>query len=84
MVLDDVADLPDGLEVKVEPVEIKAGPVSDGKDEPILDAEGLTLGQKLMKHAGKAVGLPSDLAANHDCWHRRPKTSGECRDTNRI
>ena len=25
-----------------------------------------TLGQKLLKHAGKAVGLPQDLAENHD------------------
>ena len=59
VVLDDAADLPDGLAVKVEPV----GKV---EEERVLDEDGLTLGQKLMKHAGKAVGLPPDLAANHD------------------
>ena len=59
VVFDDLADLPDGLEVKVEPV-------GNVVQEPVLDEDGLTLGQKLLKHAGKAIGLPPDLAVNHD------------------
>ena len=57
VVLDDPVVLPEGLQVSVEPTE--AG-------EPAIDEEGLTLGQKLLRHAGKAVGLPADLAENHD------------------
>ena len=30
------------------------------------DDRGSTLGQRLMKYSGKAEGLPSDLARNHD------------------
>jgi hypothetical protein len=59
VVLDGSADLPDGLEVKVEPVD-------NSEQESALDEDGLTLGQKLLKHAGKAIGLPPDLAVNHD------------------
>jgi hypothetical protein len=59
VVLDDPVMLPDGLEVKVEPS-------TGSKEEGMLDEAGQTLGQKLLKHAGKAVGLPPDLAANHD------------------
>jgi hypothetical protein len=33
---------------------------------PLLDQQGQTLGQKLMKYAGRAVGLPEDAALNHD------------------
>jgi hypothetical protein len=59
VVLDDPVTLPDGLVVNVEP--------SCGtQQEPATSQGGETLGQKLMKHAGKAVGLPSDLAENHD------------------
>jgi hypothetical protein len=51
--------LPEGLEVQVEvPIEM-AG-------EPLLDESGQTLGQKLLKYAGKAAGLPVDAASNHD------------------
>jgi len=32
----------------------------------IYKGRGKTLGQKLMKYAGKAVGLPEDAARNHD------------------
>ena len=33
-----------------------------------------TLGQKLLKHAGAAQGLPTDMARNHDHYlHGRPK-----------
>ena len=59
VVLDDSVVLPDGLEVRIEPV----GSIGE---ERCLDDAGLTLGQKLLKHAGKAVGLPPDLAVNHD------------------
>ena len=59
VVLDDPVTLPEGVEVKIELS-------NDGAAEPSLDENGETLGQKLLKHAGKAVGLPSDLAVNHD------------------
>ncbi len=63
VVLDDSAALPDGLQVKIEPV-------GNTEEERVLDEDGLTLGQKLLKHAGKAVGLPADLASNHDhCFY---------------
>ncbi len=52
VVLDEPAGLPDGAEVEVRPVE-------EPEREP-------TLGEMLMKHAGVAKGLPSDLARNHD------------------
>ncbi|MEI8372905.1 MAG: hypothetical protein WCJ35_08730 [Planctomycetota bacterium] len=51
--------LPEGTEVRVEVV------VAEG-DQPLLDENGQTLGQKMMKYAGKAVGLPADAALNHD------------------
>ncbi len=59
VVLDDAVVLPDGLQVSVEPSRSEP-------PQPILDEDGLTLGQRLLKHAGKAVGLPADLAENHD------------------
>ena len=59
VVLDDSTVLPEGLEVRIEPVD-------SVKKEGTLDEDGLTLGQKLLKHAGKSVGLPPDLAENHD------------------
>jgi hypothetical protein len=59
VVLDDPAVLPEELEVRIEPLESPVG-------EVLLDENGQTLGQKLLKHAGKAVGLPPDLAVNHD------------------
>jgi hypothetical protein len=56
--LDQPVTLPEGLEVQVEvPLE---------KASPLLDESGQTLGQKLLKYAGKAVGLPLDAARNHD------------------
>jgi hypothetical protein len=59
VVLHGATVLPDGLEVKVEPI-------GDVEQAAVLDEDGLTLGQKLLKHAGKAVGLPVDLAVYHD------------------
>ena len=59
VVLDDRVTLPEGLEVRIEPS-------SAGEADAPLDENGETLGQRLLKHAGKAVGLPPDLAVNHD------------------
>jgi uncharacterized lipoprotein YbaY len=59
VVFDDQVSLPEGAEVRVELVR------TDG-EQAVLDGEQKTLGQKLMKYAGKAVGLPSDAARNHD------------------
>ncbi|MEN6407319.1 MAG: hypothetical protein ABFC77_12715 [Thermoguttaceae bacterium] len=56
--VDDAVVLPEGLVVKIEP--------SVTLEEPVRDAHGETLGQKLLKHAGRAVELPSDLAERHD------------------
>jgi hypothetical protein len=59
VVLDSPIALPEGVEVRVEIVPAES-------EAPLLDAEGQTLGQKLMKYAGRAVGLPEDAALNHD------------------
>lgn len=59
MVLETPHVLPEGTEVRVEAV------VAEG-DRPLLDEHGQSLGKKLMKYAGKAVGLPDDAALNHD------------------
>jgi hypothetical protein len=65
VVLDETVNLPEGAEVNVE---------LPGDAEPIVDEHGQTLGQKLLKHAGKAVGLPADAARNHDhCLYGTPK-----------
>lgn len=42
-----------------EGTEVEVGPVDSSP-------EGQTLGQKLMKYAGKAKGLPPDMAEHHD------------------
>ena len=58
VVLDQAVALPEGLPVRVEvPEHVRATPSSD---------QGQTAGQRLLKFAGKAVGLPSDAAMNHD------------------
>ena len=59
VILDDSVTLPDGLVVTVEPS-------ASGRQRSASDETGETLGQKLLRHAGKAVGLPPDLAENHD------------------
>ncbi len=59
VVLDDLVTLPEGLAVIVEPFPV-------GKQESARDEHGETLGQRLLKHAGKAIGLPHDMAENHD------------------
>jgi hypothetical protein len=61
VVLEPPAVLPEGVEVRVEIV------VAPAQDEgPLLDEHGETLGKKLMKYAGRAVGLPEDAAISHD------------------
>jgi hypothetical protein len=59
VVFDAPAPLPEGAEVRVEVVPAEHA-------APVLDEHGQTLGQKLMKYAGRAVGLPDDAAVNHD------------------
>ena len=51
--------LPDGVEVRVEVVPSET-------EGPLLDEKGQTLGEELMKYAGRAVGLPEDAALDHD------------------
>jgi hypothetical protein len=60
IVLGNTPDLPEGAEVQVE----------------VLDTaeQATTLGQRLMKYAGQAKGLPPDLAKDHDHYlHGTPK-----------
>lgn len=60
IVLDGDQKLPEGarVEVAVKPVQQAASP----------------LGEVLLRHAGKAVGLPEDMAAQHDHYlHGTPK-----------
>jgi hypothetical protein len=52
VVLDSPCEFPEGAEVEVRLV----------VEPPSLR----TVGQRLMKHAGVAKGLPSDLARKHD------------------
>ncbi|NLS93657.1 MAG: hypothetical protein GXX96_15970 [Planctomycetaceae bacterium] len=59
VVLDPSNVLPEGVEVLVEILPTEGA-------EPLLDEHGQTLGQKLMKYAGRAVGLPEDAAKQHD------------------
>lgn len=59
VIVESPAVLPEGAEVRVEVVPAD----SEG---PLLDEQGQTLGQKLMKYAGRATGLPEDAALNHD------------------
>lgn len=59
VVLDPSYVLPEGVEVLVEILPTEGA-------EPLLDEHGQTLGQKLMKYAGRAVGLPEDAAKQHD------------------
>ncbi|MCY3021471.1 MAG: hypothetical protein NTW87_20850 [Planctomycetota bacterium] len=61
VVLDDPKALPDGTEVKVQPVAKRTG-------------KRLSLAAKLRRWAGKCKGLPSDLALNHDHYlHGQPR-----------
>ena len=59
VVLDDSVTLPEGLVVHVEPSPLTTKGAA-------VDENGETLGQKLLKHAGKATGLAPDMAEHHD------------------
>ena len=59
VVFDQPVALPEGLPVRVEVSENDTQSASTGVPEE-------TAGQRLLKYAGKAVGLPSDAARNHD------------------
>lgn len=59
VILEDAPVLPEGTSARVEIEDTAA-------DTPPPDEHGQTLGQKLMKYAGKAVDLPDDAARNHD------------------
>ena len=59
VVFDPPSVLPEGVEVRVEIVPSRT-------EGPLVDEHGETLGQKLMKYAGRAVGLPEDAAISHD------------------
>jgi len=50
VILDEGARLAEGTQVQVEPIEPRKA----------------TLGDRLMKHAGRVKGLPADMAENHD------------------
>jgi hypothetical protein len=61
VILNDAPRFPDGTEVQVQIM-------------PSVPAAEASLGQRLMKYAGKAEGLPADLARNHDHYiHGTPK-----------
>ena len=59
VVVDEPVNLPEGAEVRIEVT-------SSRSDEPVLDENGQTLGQRLLRYAGKATGLPADASRNHD------------------
>jgi hypothetical protein len=59
VIIDDPVTLPEGLKVQIETA-------PTGPYERAAKDNTETLGQMLLKHAGKAVGLPQDLAENHD------------------
>jgi hypothetical protein len=64
IVLEDSAQLPEGAEVRVEFDPAETPPVRP--DDVELDDQIPTIGQRLLKLAGKAKGLPVDAARNHD------------------
>jgi hypothetical protein len=58
VVLEPGVNLPDGADVRIE----------------LVTHPPTTLGQRLMKFAGRARDLPSDMADNHDHYlHGQPK-----------
>jgi len=67
LVLDNGEQLPDGTRVQV---------IIREQSAPSSSVEATNLGQRLLKFAGIAQGLPSDMAANHDHYlHGLPKKS---------
>jgi len=59
IVLDEPIRLPEGARVRIHLVDEDGKASAQGDQEP-------SLGQKLLKFAGKAEGLPADFARNHD------------------
>jgi len=67
VVVEDSVELPEGAEVRIE-LSVNGADQSTSRDS------GETLGQRMMKFAGKAVGLPEDAARNHDHYlYQTPK-----------
>ena len=65
VVLEDPINLPEGTAVKVEVV---------GATDQAAEVQVPTLLERLSPFVGKAEGLPSDLAQNHDHYlHGLPK-----------
>ena len=65
IVLNDNVRLPDGMEVKVEPVEAES---------PVSEDARPTLYDRFKDVIGRATGLPEDMAAQHDHYiHGAPK-----------
>jgi hypothetical protein len=65
VILEEGAKLPDGLQVKVEPVETRAR--SD-------EQHATTLYERFKDIIGKVSDLPTDMAAQHDHYiHGTPK-----------
>jgi hypothetical protein len=63
VVLDNGAEIPDGTRVKVL---VPTEPPQPQPDEPTM--------KWMLKYAGKAVGLPADMATQHDHYlHGTPK-----------
>ena len=59
VVFDQPIALPEGVAVRVE--------ISESAPSPACsDNQETTAGRRLLKYAGKAVGLPSNAARNHD------------------
>ena len=66
VVLEDKARLAEGTPVRVQPLRR-----TPGKKKA---ARARTLGERLMRFAGSAKGLPRDMARNHDHYiHGTPK-----------
>lgn len=61
--LDEVPSLPDGTRVRVE-LEAIEPPSKDEK--PSRGSPTSSLAKRLLALAGRAKGLPSDMARNHD------------------
>lgn len=67
VVFEDDARLAEGTPVRVQPL-TKTKPRKKGR------TASQTLGQRLMRFAGSAKGLPRDMARNHDHYiHGAPK-----------
>lgn len=67
VILEDHAVLAEGTPVHVKPLTKKTSRKKGG-------GQFQTLGQRLMRFAGRAKGLPVDMARNHDHYiHGAPK-----------